>query len=96
MEKSKDTAKCMLKTSSTSLPLSVSPIIIYLDNVCVCVCVYVYVILKGTVEEAPFQCDSFTSFVSFVEFNLILVAVDNRSGIRPVCMCRPIWPVFCH
>ena len=63
---------------------------------CVCVCVYVYVILKGTVEEAPFQCDSFTSFVSFVEFNLILVAVDNRSGIRPVCMCRPIWPVFCH
>ena len=47
VEKSKDTVKCMLKTSSTSLPLSVSPIIIYLDNVCVCVCVCVYVCKKS-------------------------------------------------
>ncbi len=44
------------------------------------------VILKGTVERTPLLCDSFTSFVSFVEFNLILVAVDNRSGIRYVCV----------
>lgn len=48
-----------------------------------------YVYVCATVEET-LPCHSFTSFVSFVKFNLILVAVDNPSGIRCVPMCRPI------
>lgn len=53
-----------------------------------CVCV---LYTTGTVERALPPCHSFTSFVSFVKFNLILVAVDNPSGIRSLCMCRPVW-----
>lgn len=43
-------------------------------------------VLYSTVEGTLPPWNSFTSFVSFVKFNLILVAVDNASGICSVCM----------